>query len=308
MSWISASRIPDNPIALALLAAAVLCPPQAGADSTPRRTEESFPAQPGDTLTVRAKHGGDVLVTGWDKEEVHVLAIDRKSNMVVTFETTDQGVSVVARAEDEGAHNISTDMKLEIQVPRRYRMDLKTSGGDVEIADLEGAMEVQTMGGDILARRCAGEADLQTMGGDITVREGRTDGRLRTMGGDIEVETSSEEIDAETMGGDIEIRCSGRIRASTAGGDIEIRLTGVDSDCDASTTGGDIRLVIPQDYSADFSVHAMEARSEIDGLDLRREGARFGTGTYHGKLGDGAHNVRLSTTAGDVEIEPAKTP
>jgi DUF4097 and DUF4098 domain-containing protein YvlB len=292
-------------MAPAVLTAAVLLPALALGSATARKTEKTFPARPGDTLTVRAEHGGDLLVTGSDKEEVHIVALDNKSNMVVTFETTDKGVSIVARAEDPNARMISTDLDIEVQVPRRYEMDLKTSGGDVDLENLEGELVASTMGGDISVRGAAGKADFQTMGGDIKVREGKILGRMRTMGGDIEVETSSEAIDAETMGGDITIRTSGNVRAATAGGDVEIHLTSVDADCEASTNGGDIRLVVPAGYSADFDVQAMDAASEIDGLELRREGGPYGNGNYSGKMGSGTHKVRLDTSAGEVEIATA---
>lgn len=100
-------------------------------------------------------------------------------------------------------------------------MDVRTSGGHIEVSALEGPLRAHTSGGHIRIERVSGRVEAHTSGGSVRARfdRGNTHGGvLETSGGSIHVALDPAvnlELDASTSGGhvasDIPIKVVGRI-------------------------------------------------------------------------------------------------
>jgi len=148
------------------------------------------------------------------------------------------GLSLQARAPHAPRH---FKVGYHIETPRRFNLDLETSGGNLRVQQLEGALQAVTAGGDIETGDVSGPVRVETAGGNIAV--GNVGRRLqaRTAGGNIRAGNISGDAEMETSGGEIIIgRIEGKGRAVTAGGDIVLR--GAAADIIAQTAGGQIRI------------------------------------------------------------------
>jgi len=133
----------------------------------------------------------------------------------------------------------------EITIPKRFNVDARTSGGDIDLGDLSGELVLNTSGGDITIgdangknaslRTSGGDIDtdnviydkikIETSGGDIDLNDVKGDDvEVRTSGGDIAADkVSGNVVDLSSSGGDLEIdNISGKLKARTSGGNIEI--------------------------------------------------------------------------------------
>ncbi len=214
----------------ALLFAAVLFPVAAtrlAAAGFESNLDKTFPAVAGGRLVVQADQGSvEVKPVESDKVQIHVLrevqggnkaqADELFANHEVTFQQDGGTVSVVAKRKRNLSLSSSwwrgqpqLEVRYEISIPKKFDVDLKTSGGDVRVGELDGAVKARTSSGAIGLKGATGKVDAGNSGGDITIAE---------MGGDLVAQTSSGAINVQKVGGDAQV--------SNSGGDIRIGEAG----------------------------------------------------------------------------------
>ena len=139
-------------------------PRPASIDSTFQR---SAPARTGGTLTIDLRTGGSLNITGWDQQQVLVRASLRGRSWrdtEVNFQAVGDGARLESRFTGE-SRNQSTSHTFEIQVPRSFNVRIRSSGGSISIAGVDGVFSGSTGGGEIEIRNARGEARISTGGG-----------------------------------------------------------------------------------------------------------------------------------------------
>ena len=217
-------------IALALLVAG-------SAHAAEKNLDRTFTVSPGGMLTVDAD-GASVHVSGveTDKVTVHMSARGSEDDLANTkFDASQKsdGVTVSLRRADKGSwfkwRSWNAEQRIEVTVPKRYLVKVRTGGGSVELAGTTGT------------------ADLYTSGGDIEVKSVNGNVQARTSGGGIHVDSIRGDVDADTSGGDVRLlRIDGKIRGNTSGGNVRVSLIGANRGISATTSGGSIELELPR--------------------------------------------------------------
>jgi len=265
-----------------------LLTPSVMGDELPLLHEKTFKVNQGAKLELGTAPG-DVLVKGWDKNEVHiVIRCNDKAKENMKFKMALENGNVVVRGErtgDNGWFSFSNlKVKYEINVPEKFIVSVKTSGGDITLRDIVGSIELKTSGGDIEVDSFRGNAELQTSGGDI------------------EAVNFTGDINAGTSGGDIVLKGKdSKINASTSGGDVKVFYTGENKGIDLSTSGGDIDLFVPANTKAN--------------INLRTSGGEISCGLpttnissssrqkLEAEVNGGGEEIRCSTSGGDVSLK-----
>jgi hypothetical protein len=212
--------------------------------------------------------------------------------------------------------------EIAIELPRRFDVDIVTSGGAVSVEDLDGPVDARTSGGSIhLAHiggtvlastsggsirlaSSAGEADLRTSGGSISIGEVEGGVRARTSGGSIVIDRAAGPVTATTSGGSIEIdEVRGPIEASTSGGSVRAYLSeppGADSVL--RTSGGGITVYLDEAIGVDLDARAggrVSSDFEVaDGSRSRRED----DGELIGAINGGGPALVLRTSGGGIRV------
>ena len=239
------------------LAIAVVLLAASSVHSAEKTLDRTFEVSPGGTLTVDAD-SASVRVSGTDSNQVKVRISTRDSedNLANTKLEAVQGadgVTVTLRRERKfswfnwGSWN--GDQRIEVTVPRRYSVNVRTGGGGVDLRDTTGSAILRTSGGDVTAKNLTGNVELRTSGGTIFADSIRGDVDANTSGGDVRLLQIDGKIRGNTSGGSVRCSLVGANRgvlATTSGGDIELTLPrGVAGNLDASTSGGDITTDLP---------------------------------------------------------------
>jgi hypothetical protein len=134
-------------------------------------------------------------------------------------------------------------LKVTIEVPAIYDLDLTSSGGDIFIGDIQGEVKGFSSGGDVSVENVKGDVEVGTSGGRIEIDRVDGDVVASTSGGSIQIEEVGGTLDAESSGGSIKIgQVAGPVKAETSGGSIDIESAG--GAVTASTSGGGIRAHI----------------------------------------------------------------
>ena len=282
------------------------------------QTSKSFTVDKGGKLEVSVR-SGDITVSPWNKNEVSVKAegIDEEDLDRLKMTQTGNTVRVEFRPRSGWSGWGGNSIHFDISVPADFNVDMKTSGGDLEVTgvingkiegstsggnitlgDVIGMVDMSTSGGNVRVGDIKGNVDLSTSGGDIDLKRVDGEARVRTSGGDITVQSVSKKLDARTSGGDIEIGdVGGSADVSTSGGDVKvgkvsggaklktsggnIYLRGASGDVEAGTAGGDLDL---QNVSGSI-------RGRTAGGDIKAELMPSGKGGSELKTAGG--NIRL---------------
>lgn len=142
-------------------------------------------ARPGGQLSIDLKPGGSLYIQGWEKNEVlvdvHRNGRDGK-NCSVSLSNIESEYKLASFYHGPQKSNISTDNQFRVWVPKRFDIQIHTTGGDITIRNIEGKIVGKTMGGKLDLQHLAGVLNLRTMGGPIILKDSLVDGELHTMG------------------------------------------------------------------------------------------------------------------------------
>lgn len=273
-------------LALVLLAAG-------SAQAAEKTLDRTFTVTPGGTLVVVAD-SASVRVTGVDSNQVtvHMLARGPDHELASTKLDASQNADGVAvtfkRTGKSKWFNFGSwhsEQNIEVRVPKRYRVNVRTGGGSVELNDTTGTAELYTSGGDL---------DVKNVTGNV---------ELRTSGGSIEVDSIRGDVDASTSGGDVRLlRVDGKIKGHTSGGSVRCSLVGANRGISASTSGGDIELHLPSGTSG--NVKATTSGGEVS-TDLPITTVSMKETRLEGTLNGGGQPIEAHTSGGSVRLRAA---
>lgn len=203
------------------------------------------------SIEVRTHNSDTVIV------DVEVTG-DRAEDFDVRAELQGDKVVVVGELEGRSFWN-SLRVEFNIVVPETFDVNLRTSGGSIEVDDLTGDIDADTSGGSIAVGNVHGNVQLNTSGGSIKTSDIYGEIDAHTSGGSIKVNFAKQPIKDASL--------------TTSGGSITAYLPDdIAVDLDASTSGGRVR----SDFDVNGRVKKQSIRGEINGggpkLKLRTSG------------------------------------
>jgi hypothetical protein len=275
------------------------------------RLEKQLALAPGGELVVDAA-GGRVVVTGSAADGATVLITaerdDVEDQYTFDFQAEPGRVKVTSKRRRAGSWFSwlgwygGGSLRYEIRVPRQTGVEVSSSGGGIEVADLAGEARLRSSGGRIEATDIAGDVDAESSGGGIEIER---------VTGDVEASSSGGGVVVAEVGGDVD--------ASSSGG--SVRLAGVRGQVNAESSGGSVAAVLSDDHvaggrlsSSGGGVHvelAENARLSIDAsssggsvscdLPVARSG-RSSRSSLRGDLNGGGPSLVLRSSGGGISI------
>jgi len=284
-----------------------------------REVERTFSVQPGVALKV-STFGGNITVSSSKENVVKIIAHEhiRAGNDAEADEALKQvqltieqrGNAVVATADHghlgwrSGWGGDPVSVEFEVSVPADASADLRTSGGDIAVDSLIGAVTARTSGGDLKLGRIGGGLDAETSGGNIALDQGLARVRLSTSGGNIAVRQLLGPAEVKTSGGDIKIESAeGPVDAHTSGGDVRVGFEGpIRGDSSLSTSGGQVKAIVGK--GAGFHLNAETSGGSVSaaGLAITIDHGGTGKSSLVGSVNGGGPELRLRTSGGDIDL------
>lgn len=286
--------------------------------------ERTFEVKPGQTLYLDTDRG-KVRIRGGGDNAVHVRVTkdgsrEEMDRFAVNFDPSSSGLRIDGDYDrDSRWRNSRLKVVFDITVPRRFEVDVKTSGGSVTLEELDGDARLRTSGGSITAHDVSGQVAFHTSGGFIEAENIGGPAKLRTSGGSItayqidgwlEANTSGGNIRAERVRGDVDAQTSGGrihlediagiVNAQTSGGSITADVMNApDGPMTLKTSGGSITLNLASDTRADINARASGGvRTDFPILTqgtIRRN-------RLEGTIGGGGPLLTLRTSGGGIRI------
>ncbi len=294
----------------AIIAAVVALLVTATGSAGERKFEKQFTVNPGGTLTVRTDVGS-VTVTGTDSREVSIVAEfhgaerDIQDYSIDAFETAG-GIEVRGKSKKSSWFrmwdNMDIDLRFTIKVPHEYSAELNTSGGNIAVSGIKGALNGGTSGGNIVLRGIEGNVVMETSGGNLQLEQITGNVRMETSGGNVQVAEIRGDIDVSTSGGDVRVdMVEGKVRAESSGGDIVVSVKNGNEGVFTETSGGDIDILVSRNISATVDASTSGGDVSCD-LPITMSG-KFDEQRMRGNINGGGKSIHAHTSGGDVRIK-----
>src|SRR5437867_472117 len=217
---------------------------------------QRWPLDPGGSVRI-VNPDGRIRVLGWDADSVAVSG--RLGPRAGRFSAAgDQHVRTLGVDTGPGA------AELEIHVPRRATVWVKSAMATIEVEGVEGPLDLTSQGGSIRVVGTPQDVTAETMDGAVELAGGTGRARVKTVSGDILLRGASQDLGASTLSGRIVVRAAGWQRGGTGvqrgkfesvTGDVrfegELGRGGV---VEVESQSGTIEVRVPANTVADFDV------------------------------------------------------
>jgi DUF4097 and DUF4098 domain-containing protein YvlB len=274
---------------------------------------KSFPVKSGGKLLMDVDRGSiHVTTSDSDKVEVQVTrevrrTSARKAKDIIAqhkIDVSESGNDVRIEAKNHGGafNKIFNNLQVDytIAIPAKFNVDLRTAGGNIDLADLEGKVDLHTSGGNLKLGSIDGPINAHTSGGNINVKAGRGEASVHTSGGSIHMGKMNGSLKAETSGGDVHIKeAYGPVRAQTSGGNVSAELfEQPKSTCSLKTSGGNVDVKLADNLALDVNAHTSggSIHSDFPGTMNKQKTA------LTAQLNGGGTDLVLQTSGGNVSI------
>lgn len=292
----------------------------------------------GGRLTVNVEFGS-IEVTAGNDNEISIDA-DRKidwgdekaekdyfSNVPVKISQQGNAITVEARREGgmSGYHRHGrtiTDGRYVIRVPKNFNADLRTSGGEILVAKVNGEILTKTNGGDLKFTGLKGKLEGKTSGGSIEITDCEGQLKTSTSGGNIAANGGSGELDARTSGGSAEVKnfagpaqietsggnldfanIRGQLTARTSGGSIDATLASpIAGDVKLETSAGSISIAVPE--NAALQIDAAASAGNITS-DLTLQSIHSSSDSLKATMNGGGPLLKLRSGGGSIRLSSA---
>lgn len=291
-------------LSLALL---ILALPVVAAAQT--KVSRALPLNPDGSVRIHALVGA-VTVRGWDRDSVTIRGTLGAGNSLHAGGGP-AGVKMFVEAQNDLRPSAST---LEIMVPTRAKVWIKTATADVRVASVVGSIDVYVISGRIDISGNPADVNAEAIDGTILIRGSPGWVRARSASGAVSFWGASRDATLSTVSGRITVDGAAaprglfeRARFESVTGDISFR-GGIERGADLrfDTHAGAVDVTLPQ-RGADLEVTTISGTIQNSASSARPLAGRYGRGAeLKTTVGDGGAAVSVRTFRGAINIRRAK--
>ena len=240
---------------------------------------------------------GRIRVTGWDRQEVKVVATSDQGRL--RFSASRQRVSL--EVERRGS-----EVQYDVTVPRGTKLSLETLSGNITSTGVGGEIDAQSVSGSVQITDATREVDAESVSGSVTVSNVTGNTSAQSTSGGVSLHNVSGDIEAETVSGRILLDGvrSSSVRTETVSG--SVTYTGsIDAGGKYSfvTHSGVLRLNLPANLGAVFSVETYSGDIDSDFPVTMQPGqGRNSHDRFEFTIGDGRARVSAENFSGKIII------
>jgi DUF4097 and DUF4098 domain-containing protein YvlB len=242
---------------------------------------------------------GTISVTGWDRDEMRVLASYDEDEGRLDIRQSGGTIHVATKGEwGEPVYG-----ELELSVPSGIALEITGVSLEVGIERAAGSVSVSTAEGEITLVGGSGNVALNAVDGPVTVAGASGKIAINAVDGDVSVSESNGAIAVTAVDGDVTLEgiTSDNVSVNAVDGDIGYVGTIADGGRYVlSTHDGDLDVLIPNGANARISIDTFSGELDTD-FAVELEGD-FGKKRISFTVGTGKALVELSAFDGIISL------
>jgi DUF4097 and DUF4098 domain-containing protein YvlB len=243
---------------------------------------------------------GEVIVRGWARDEVRVLA-RHLSRVKVDVRAGENAIRITS-GSSSGTPSVDYEISAPVWMPVRVNGQFNY----VEVDGIQADVSAETVRGDIQVKGASGIISLKSIEGVVRVEDSKGRITVSSVNEAIAVIRSTGDVTAETINGEIEMTDlkASNAEATTVNGDVHYTGTVSDNGLYRFTThNGDILMGVPDRLNATVSVRTYQGEFRtslaVDAGEVRR--GRRQTFT----VGSGGAQIELESFGGEIRLRRA---
>lgn len=249
---------------------------------------------------------GSVRVTAWDRDSVALHGVLPKGDKLFMGGSLNGMKLFIEPMNDRNPQ----PSRLEVMVPARAKVWVKTATADIDISGLTGELDLYVVSGTIRVAGNPAELNAEAIDGDIRVTGSPGWLRAKSASGDVSLKGTSRDVTMSTVSGAIAVNGGKFERAKfesvtgaiTFNADIE-RAGALDFD----THSGAVDITIPRNSGADFEIASIAGTISNELNFGRPVAGRYGRGSDLAMTnGHGGAHVVIRSFKGPVTLHSAK--
>ena len=246
---------------------------------------------------------GSTTVIGWDRDSVRVTGALPKGAGRFYMGGSRSGMKLGIESPDDQLDSVP--VPLEVRVPRRARVWIKSASASITVSGVRGELDLSTVGGRIQVSGAPRVITAETMDGTLSVDADAPVVRLKSADGAIIVATSGGDLTASSVTGAITIRSrrpllSGKVESVTGRVTFEGAVR-TDGALDVQTHEAPITLRLPGDQDATVDIVAFSGKV-VSGFPGAARSASKGQPVRY-TLGAGGARITARSLKGGVAVE-----
>jgi DUF4097 and DUF4098 domain-containing protein YvlB len=245
---------------------------------------------------------GDMIVTGWDRDEVRVRATNDDGDLRLD--------ATSSRIQLKSVGMGWSDVRYEVTVPTGTRLLLNGRSTEITVRGTRGEVEAHTQNGDI-AIEDATSVTVNALNGDVELR---TMDRVRVnlVAGDVRITGGRGAIEVVTVSGDVEMHgmTSRSVSAGTSSGEVFYEgAIDPNGRYELTSHSGNVVVRLPADVSAAVRLQTYSGEIESD-FPIHLEGGATMGGhprSFDFRIGNGGARITMTSFSGAVRLQRAGT-
>lgn len=258
--------------------------------------DTTFAVRAGTRLSV-SNQSGEVVVRGWDRNQVRVVAAYDRARVEI-----DEGAGrVTIRTVHRRGHD---DVDYTITVPRGTAVEVNGISNDVDVTGVCGVVNVNTVSGDVNVQCAEGDVIIQSVSGDVAVADARGGVEAGSTSGDVDIRNARGPVSGHSVSGDVSLsQIEGtEAYAQTVSG--EILYSGRVQDGGRyrfEAHSGDVTVHVAGTLNATIGVETFSGEFESDFPIEIQPGTTLGR-KWEFRQGSGSARLRLSSFSGTISL------
>lgn len=257
-----------------------------------------------DDATVKVSNvAGEIRVTVWDRQEVHLAGELGKDQ---ELETTRTSGGIQFEVNHTGRGDRYDEAMLQLQVPVGASLIMEAISADVRIDGSRGdSVVAESVSGDVEVKAEVGRIELSSVSGDVSFAGAARRAELETVSGDIDASGLTGEVTLSTVSGDANLNAGtlDRGQFETVSGSLELTLAVSNGGrLTVESMSGDVRLAVPAAQQGEFNVQTFSGDIRSGLGQVARESFGPGSRLRHSEGSSGAQ-FRIESFSGDVIIQ-----
>lgn len=276
-----------------------------------------------DVVVELSLSSGDVIVRGWDRNEVRARSDESPRIDLRQYDSAGaegkggpaRRVEILVLSSDEDHMRPGESVaagNVELNVPRGATVVLRVQSGDIEIAGVAEA-RVESGSGDVDISNVSKDVEVNAMSGDVSVANSQGGMRLRSMSGDVEATgvTTNDAKDfftIKSVSGNINLEgvTHAKVQGETVSGSVSFQgALAPGGGYDLRTTSGDVTMTIPAESSFKVSARIIAGGDIITDFAVKADAKSVKVDKrmrLDGVVGGGDAEVTLTAFNGTVHL------
>lgn len=264
------------------------------------------------SITVRTGHGSIRLVTSNEnKVRVELYVVRRGLALLSGDRVLDDYHIVIRQRHNEITAEVinkrggnwssnAPNFNFVIHAPKKVSASLNTLIGDVDIDDVEGALDIRSSAGNISINGSSGSARVNSRAGNIKVESFQGIFFSNSLSGDLNLTGVKGELRLRVVSGNVTMKdVDGSIIVHCTNGNISLVSNRIDQLVDLESVVGNVNVSLPQNLKIDFNVQGQR----VDINQITNFSGQILPNSIVGKLNNGGVPVRIKSQVGNVQIQ-----